>query len=305
MGGKTYGYARVSTKNQNEDRQVIALRDYGVEPRNIIVEKQSGKDFDRPLYRKMLRRLTAGDTLVVQSLDRLGRDYVEIQEQWRLLSKERGVSIVVLDMPLLCTQENQELINRLITDLVLQLFSFVAQTEREKIRERQRQGIEAAKARGVRFGRPRAELPGNFPEIVAAWSRGECTAREAARTLGVSRSTFFRRLREMRTENREKCGPQTVCEDNAAHPDTAARRRRQFRNTGSDACRHSQPSKTERAESRSDSAKGDGKKKVGLSLLKVYTIIGKFRVKRRYRETPQTGQDSPEQTVSTGRRQIE
>ena len=204
MSGITYGYVRVSTKNQKEDRQVIALRQYGVADKRIIVEKQSGKDFQRPLYQKLMRRLRTGDTLVVQSLDRLGRDYKEILEQWHIISRERGVSIVVLDMPLLCTRENKELIDRLISDMVLQMLSFVAQTEREKIRERQRQGIEAAKAQGVRFGRPRVEMPENYPEIVARWNRGEFTAREAARMLGVSRSTFFRRVREDTLAQRER-----------------------------------------------------------------------------------------------------
>ena len=140
---KMYGYVRVSTNHQHEDRQLIALREYGVPERNIIAEKQSGKDFDRPGYRRLLRRLRVGDTLVIASLDRLGRDYAEIQEQWRIISKERGVSIVVLDMPLLNTKENAELISQLITDMVLQLLSFVAQTERESIRQRQAEGIAA------------------------------------------------------------------------------------------------------------------------------------------------------------------
>lgn len=197
MEGKVYGYVRVSTRNQREDRQLAAMREYGVAEKRIIVEKQSGRDFDRPGYRRLLRRLRAGDTLVIQSLDRLGRNYAEIQEQWRVISKERGVAIVVLDMPLLNTREHTELVGQLISDLVLQLLSFVAQTERESIRERQREGIEAAKARGVRFGRPRAELPAGFEETVEAWRRGEFTAQEAARRLGISRGTFFNRVREL------------------------------------------------------------------------------------------------------------
>ena len=197
MEGKVYGYVRVSTRNQREDRQLAAMREYGVAEKRIIVEKQSGRDFDRPGYRRLLRRLRAGDTLVIQSLDRLGRNYVEIQEQWRVISKERSVAIVVLDMPLLNTREHTELVGQLISDLVLQLLSFVAQTERESIRERQREGIEAAKARGVRFGRPRAELPAGFEETVEAWRRGEFTAQEAARRLGISRGTFFNRVREL------------------------------------------------------------------------------------------------------------
>lgn len=196
MSGKTYGYVRVSTRYQCEDRQLAAMREYGVEQSCIVVEKQSGKDFDRPKYQRLLRRLRAGDTLVVQSLDRLGRSYTEIQEQWRVISKEQGVAIVVLDMPLLNTQEHTELVGQLITDLVLQLLSFVAETERESIRERQREGIDAAKARGVRFGRPRVELPESFEATVEAWRRGEFNAQEAAQRLGISRGTFFSRLRE-------------------------------------------------------------------------------------------------------------
>ena len=197
MSGKIYGYVRVSTRNQNEERQLIAMRQYGVAEERIIVEKQSGKDFDRPGYRRLLRQLHAGDTLVIASLDRLGRNYAEIQEQWRIISKERGVAIVVLDMPLLNTKENAELVGQLITDLVLQLLSFVAQTERESIRARQREGIEAAKARGVRFGRPRLTLPENFGEIVEDWQQGKFTAAEASERLGISRTTFFRRVREL------------------------------------------------------------------------------------------------------------
>ena len=197
MNGITYGYVRVSTQNQHEDRQLTAMRDYGVAENRIVVEKQSGKNFDRPKYQRLLQKLHEGDTLVVQSLDRLGRSYKEIQEQWRIINKEQGVSIVVLDMPLLNTQEHTELVGQLISDLVLQLLSFVAQTERESIRERQREGIDAARARGVRFGRPRAELSDNFEATVTAWRCGECTAQEAAQRLGISRGTFFNRVREL------------------------------------------------------------------------------------------------------------
>lgn len=197
MNGKTYGYVRVSTRSQHEDRQLAAMREYGVAENHIVVEKQSGKDFARPQYQRLLRRLRAGDTLVVQSLDRLGRSYAEIQEQWRIIHKEQGAAIVVLDMPLLNTREHTELVGQLIADLVLQLLSFVAQTERESIRERQREGIDAARARGVRFGRPRMELPADFGLTVTAWRQGEFSAQEAARQLGVSRGTFFSRVREL------------------------------------------------------------------------------------------------------------
>ena len=206
MSGAVYGYVRVSTQSQREDRQLAAMREYGVATNRIVVEKQSGKDFDRPGYQSLLRQLRAGDTLVVKSLDRLGRDYAEIQEQWRVITKERGVAVVVLDMPLLNTREHTELVGQLISDLVLQLLSFVAQTERESIRERQREGIDAAKARGVRFGRPRAELPEGFEDTVAAWRRGEYTAQEAAQRLGVSRGTFFRRVGELDTKKEQGRG---------------------------------------------------------------------------------------------------
>lgn len=222
MSGRIFGYARVSTKNQHEDRQVAALREYGVPEHKIFVEKCSGKDFNRPCYQKLLRRFKPGDTLVISSLDRLGRDYQEIQEQWRIISKEKSVSIVVLDMPLLNTKENMELVGLLIADLVLQLFSFVAQTERENIRRRQREGIEAAKARGVRFGRPRSVLPENFAEIVEDWLRGEYSAEEAARMLGISRSTFFRRVKELERERGSQEPEQAEC---AAKKNIRSRRR--------------------------------------------------------------------------------
>ena len=197
MSGKVYGYARVSTRYQNPDRQVIALRQFGVDRRRIVVETQSGKDFaNRPLYLKLVEKLRPGDILVVQSLDRLGRNYKEILEEWRHITKDKHAHIIVLDMPLLRTQENMELIQQLLADLVLQLLSFIAQKEREEIRNRQQQGIEAAKARGVVFGRPKAEIPENFREVVDRWNRGEFPSREAARLLGVSRTTFFRWLRE-------------------------------------------------------------------------------------------------------------
>ena len=196
MSGKIYGYVRVSTRNQNEDRQMIAMREFGVEEKQIVVEKQSGKDFDRPLYRKLIKKLRPGDTLVVKSIDRLGRNYTEILEQWRFTSQEREVSIVVLDMPILNTQEDRELVWKLLSDLVLQVFSYVAENERENIRQRQAEGIAAAKARGVRFGRPRLTMPEEFDKMAALWQRQEISASEAARRLGVSCHTFLRRMGE-------------------------------------------------------------------------------------------------------------
>ena len=196
MCGKTYGYVRVSTRGQNEARQLIAMKEYGVKDELIVVEKQSGKDFDRPRYRELVKKLRAGDTLVIKSIDRLGRNYTEILEEWRVLSKNRGVSIVVLDMPLLNTQENQELVGQLLTDMVLQIFSYVAQNERENIRSRQAEGIAAAKARGVQFGRPRIPLPKAFEEVALLWQSRAISTSEAARRLRFSTNTFYRRMKE-------------------------------------------------------------------------------------------------------------
>lgn len=187
-----YGYVRVSTKEQNEDRQMVAMRAFGVADRQIVLDKQSGKDFDRPGYRRLLRRLKAGDTLVIKSIDRLGRDYDEILEQWRLLTKEKQVAIVVLDMPLLDTRQGRDLTGVLIADIVLQLLSYVAQTEREFNRQRQAEGIAAAKARGVHFGRKFKNRGENYESVMAAWKRGELSDRAAARELGVAHGTFQR-----------------------------------------------------------------------------------------------------------------
>ena len=187
-----YGYVRVSTKEQNEERQLVAMRNFGVLDCNIFMDKQSGKDFNRWAYCKLLEKLKAGDTLIIKSIDRLGRDYEEIIEQWRVITKERHIGIVVIDMPLLDTrQKERDLTGTFISDLVLQILSYVAQQEREFIRQRQIEGIEAAKARGVRFGRMPMERPDNFPEIKAAWERGEISAREAGRRLGVNHKTFL------------------------------------------------------------------------------------------------------------------
>ena len=188
----TYGYVRVSTKEQNEDRQMVAMREFGVEDSRIVLDKQSGKDFDRPGYRRLTQKLKAGDTLVIKSIDRLGRSYDEILEQRRLLTKEKQVAIVVLDMPLLDTRQGRDLTGVLIADIVLQLLSYVAQTEREFNRQRQAEGIAAAKAKGVHFGRNFKDRGENYGSVMAAWKRGELSDRAAARELGVAHGTFQR-----------------------------------------------------------------------------------------------------------------
>jgi len=191
-----YGYARVSTRVQKEDRQLFALMQFGVDAEDIVVEKQSGKDFERPLYRKLVDKMHARDVLVVKSIDRLGRNYEEILEQWALLTKERGIAIVVLDMPLLDTREGRDLTGTLVADIVLQLLSYVAQTERDFMRQRQAEGIEAAKARGVHFGRERIPMPEDFEDMAEDWRNGYVSAGDASRRMGVSRDTFLRRARE-------------------------------------------------------------------------------------------------------------
>lgn len=192
----TYGYIRVSTREQNEDRQKIAMREFGVAEGNVILDKQSGKDFDRPGYKKLLRKLKTGDTLVIKSIDRLGRNYDEILEQWRFITKKKQASIVVLDMPLLDTRQGRDLTGVLIADIVLQLLSYVAQTEREFNRQRQAEGIAAAKARGIHFGPHFKDRGENYEAIKAAWQRGEISGREAARQLGVAHGTFQRWCKE-------------------------------------------------------------------------------------------------------------
>lgn len=204
MAGQTYGYIRVSSKDQNEDRQRVALAEKEIPPKNLYVDKQSGKDFQRPQYQKLLRRLRAGDLLYVLSIDRLGRNYEEIQQQWRVLTKDIGIDICVLDMPLLDTRQGKDLMGTFIADLVLQILSFVAQSERENIRKRQTEGIAAAKARGVVFGRPAKTPPDDFAEIVSAWESGRQTFQEALERCGMSESTFYRRLREYRLTRRAK-----------------------------------------------------------------------------------------------------
>lgn len=189
-----YGYVRVSTREQNEARQTIALREFGVE--QVFIDKQSGKDFDRPAYQRLLGMLRSGDVLVVKSIDRLGRNYEEILEQWRHITKTVGAAIVVLDMPLLDTRRGRDLTGTLIADIVLQLLSYVAETERAFIRQRQREGIAAAKARGQRFGPPRKERPAEYEQLAEAWRAGTVSAREAGRRLGIPHSTFLNWARE-------------------------------------------------------------------------------------------------------------
>ena len=192
MEHRLYGYIRVSSKDQNEGRQRIAMREAGVEDRYIFLDKQSGKDFDRPGYKRALKRLKPGDTLIIKSIDRLGRNYEEILEQWRVITKEKRADVVVLDMPLLDTRQGRDLTGTLIADIVLQLLSYVAQTEREFIRQRQAEGIAAAKANGVRFGRRPKEKPAEFDGIRQRWARGELSARSAARQLGTTHKTFLK-----------------------------------------------------------------------------------------------------------------
>ncbi|MGM9601872.1 MAG: recombinase family protein [Faecousia sp.] len=196
MRGTIYGYIRVSSTDQNEDRQLIALREVPVPERNLYLDKQSGKDFERPQYKKMVKKLKPGDLLYILSIDRLGRNYEEIQAQWRVLTKEIGIDICVLDMPLLDTRNSKDLLGTFIADLVLQILSFVAHSERDNIRKRQAEGIAAARERGVRFGRPETPEPENFPGVLENWLSKRITASEAARLCGMSRSTFYRRIRE-------------------------------------------------------------------------------------------------------------
>jgi Site-specific recombinases, DNA invertase Pin homologs len=195
---KIYGYVRCSSTDQNEDRQMIALREAAVPEKNIFMDKQSGKDFDRLNYKKLVQGLKAGDILYILSIDRLGRNYEEIQNQWRILTKEIGIDICVLDMPLLDTRNGKDLMGTFIADLVLQILSFVAQNERENIKKRQAEGIAAAKARGVKFGRPGKEAPDDFEKIVKAWERKKLSFVDVLEKCNMSEATFYRRLREYR-----------------------------------------------------------------------------------------------------------
>ena len=186
----TYGYIRVSTREQNEDRQLIALREMAVPEQNIFMDKQSGKDFNRPQYKKLMKKLKPDDLLYIKSIDRLGRNYEEIQNQWRILTKEKKIDIVVLDMPLLDTRRGKDLMGTFLSYIVLQVLSFVAENERTNIRQRQAEGIAAAKARGVRFGRPPRPLPENYHSAYQRWKSGTITGTAAARECGMPLSTF-------------------------------------------------------------------------------------------------------------------
>ncbi len=196
MKEQMYGYIRVSTKDQNEARQLAAMQEFGVCEKNMVVEKLSGKDFCRPLYQKLIARLQPNDVLVVKSIDRLGRNYTEILEQWTYLTKKRNIAIVVLDMPLLDTRQGRDLTGTLISDIVLQLLSYIAETERQNIHQRQAEGIAEARKRGIQFGRKRIAMPQVFVDLAMGWKRGEISSRAAAEQLGVSYQTFLRRAKE-------------------------------------------------------------------------------------------------------------
>lgn len=186
-----YGYIRVSSKDQNEDRQRIALREAGIAEKDLYLDKQSGKDFERPQYKNLLHKLTKDDLLFIKSIDRLGRNYEEILKQWRLITKEKGADIVVLDMPLLDTRRGKDLMGTFLADIVLQVLSFAAENERDSIRQRQAEGIAAAKARGVRFGRPPRPLPDNFQQVHRAWRGKKLTLRQAAELCEMPKDTFY------------------------------------------------------------------------------------------------------------------
>ena len=199
-----YGYVRVSSVNQNEDRQMVAMNRLNIPLEQIFTDKQSGKDFNRPAYKLLLDKLQSGDLLYIKSIDRLGRNYEEIQSQWRILTKERRVDIAVIDMPLLDTRNGRDLVGTFLADIVLQILSFVAQNERENIRQRQAEGIKAARARGIHLGRPAKNLPDNFNELANQWAQRKLTTKELVRITGLKESTLYRRLREQQAI-RKKC----------------------------------------------------------------------------------------------------
>lgn len=198
MKKNVYGYVRVSTREQNVERQLIALKKMGIHPTGIFIDRQSGKDFQRPAYQRMIKSLKAGDLVVTKSIDRLGRNYEEIKEQWRILTKELGVDIMIQDMPLLDTTKSKDLLGNFISDVVLQLLSFVAENERNNIRIRQAEGIEAARRRGVRFGKPPIPIPKNFSELYENWEQGIITINEFAQLCNMGRSTIYKRIGEYR-----------------------------------------------------------------------------------------------------------
>lgn len=198
--GNIYGYMRVSTKEQNEDRQILALYKANVPEKNIYMDKQSGKDFNRPMYQRMLAKLQCDDLLYIKSIDRLGRNYEEILEQWRFLTKDKKIDIVVLDMPLLDTRRGKDLLGTFLSDIVLQVLSFVAENERKNIRQRQREGIEAARMRGVQFGRPQKPVPDNFVQVYDQWSLGEIGGYEAARKCKMPLSSFYRKAAQCKEQ---------------------------------------------------------------------------------------------------------
>ncbi len=205
MNNKTYGYVRVSSHDQNEDRQLIAMEQAGVLRSNIYMDKQSGKDFNRPNYKRLIKRLREGDLLYILSIDRLGRNYEEIQNQWRIITKEKKADIVVIDMPLLDTRRDKNLLGTFISDMVLQLLSFVAENERNAIRSRQAAGIAAAKAKGVKFGRPVKEVSENFIEEVELWAKKEIPLEEILQKYNICKATFYRRVKELElTRRRER-----------------------------------------------------------------------------------------------------
>lgn len=198
MNNKVYGYIRVSTQEQNIERQMIALLDAGMDTKDIYIDKQSGKNFKRPAYVRMMRRVREGDLIIVKSIDRLGRNYQEIMEQWRVITKEKKVDIRILDMPLLDTTRTKDLLGTFISDVVLQLLSFVAENERDNIRQRQAEGIAAAKARGIRFGKPKIPMPDNFQELYQQWEMDYISTEDFAALCHVGRSTLYKRIREYR-----------------------------------------------------------------------------------------------------------
>ncbi len=202
--GNVYGYVRVSSIDQNEDRQLIVMNENNVPKGNVYIDKQSGKDFERPQYKKLVKKLKAGDLLYILSIDRLGRNYEDIQKQWRILTKDIGVDICVIDMPLLDTRNGKDLMGTFIADLVLQILSFVAQNERENIKKRQAQGIAAAKAKGIKFGRPESPVPDEFGKLIKQWEKKQLSISELLEICNMSEATFYRKLREHRILNNRK-----------------------------------------------------------------------------------------------------